>query len=63
MYLTDYEVTIEDIDKDTEYMKENFNCMEMEKTCGTYIGCSGCPYEQFKRTVLSSFEEIKKHRK
>lgn len=53
------DITNNDLDKALEYMKENIPCMEFEKSCGTHIGCSTCPYHHFKLTVKAAFEKCR----
>ena len=54
------EITNEDIDKATEYMMNHIPCKDFEKSCGTHIGCSMCPYYHFRLTVLAAFKQLKK---
>lgn len=51
------EKSIIDIDKARDYMKHSIPCRDFEETCGIHIGCSTCPYYQFKITVLWAFDK------
>lgn len=53
------DVTEEDVNKALEYMREHIPCRDFEKSCGTHIGCSTCPYEHFKWTVMKLIEKFK----
>lgn len=52
------EITEQDIRKAMMYMGENIPCRDFERSCGTHIGCSTCPYNHFRETVVATFAKF-----
>lgn len=51
------DITDDDIEQAFDYMLNNIPCMDFEKSCGTHIGCSTCPYYKFRMTVAIALQK------
>lgn len=52
------DITSLDMKRATEYLMRQIICMDVEATCRMRSGCEGCPFAQFRQTVLSAFEKL-----